>query len=112
MARKQGRLRLMQRALANALKTIASNFGLEPALNEELGKIKLRTNLPFRYGALRKNKALAKAVGFKDRTHKNGETIYDDEIWEGTVTRSVRWDPFGFCPPELTKRLKPLWPSA
>jgi len=107
MARKKGQLRLMQRALANALKTIARNSGLEPALNEELKKIKLRTNLEFKYGALRKNKSLAKAVGFTDKTHKNGQTIYDDEAWEGTVTRSVRWDPFGFCPPELTKRLKP-----
>ena len=111
IARKQGRLRLMQRALANALKTIASNCGLEPAINEELGKIKLRTNLEFKYGALRKNKSLAKAVGFKDKTHKNGEIIDDDAVWEGTITTSVRWDPFGFCPLELTKRLKPLWPS-
>ena len=108
MARKQGRLRLMQRALASALKIVASNSGLEPAINEELEKIKLRTNLPFTYGALRKSKALAKAVGFKDGTHKKGKTIYDNEVWQGTVTRSVRWDPFGFCPPDLTKRLKPL----
>ncbi len=101
----------MQRALAKALKTVASNCGLEAAINEELAKIELRTNLPFTYGALRKNKSLAKAVGFKDKTHKNGQTIYDDEVWEGTVTTSVRWNPFGFCSYKLTKRLKPLWPS-
>ena len=111
IARKQGRLRLMQRALATALKTIASNCGLEPTINEELGKIKLRTNLEFTYGTLRKNTLLAKTVGFKDKTRKNGEIIDDDAVWDGTITTSVRWDPFGFCPPELTKRLKPLWPS-
>lgn len=111
IARKQGRLRLMQRTLANALKAAASNCGLEPAIKDELGKTKLTTSLPFTYGALRKNKSLAKAVGFKEGTRKNGEAIDDDAVWEGTITRPVRWDPFGFCPPELTKRLKPLWPS-
>lgn len=111
VARKRGRLRLAQRALARALKALVIDCGLEPALKDELWKIKVKTNLPFTYGALRKNKLLAKAVGFKDRTHKNGQLIHDDAIWEGTVTSCVRWDPFGWCPPEVTKRLKPLWPS-
>ncbi len=108
IARKQGRLRLAQRALARALKTLAIDCGLEPAIKEELGEIKIRTNLPFTYGVLRNNKFLASAVGFKNITHKGGETVYDDAIWEGTVTSYVRWDPFGWCPPEVTKRLKPL----
>jgi transcriptional regulator with XRE-family HTH domain len=107
-ARKQGRLRLAQRALARALKTVAIDCRLEAAIEEELGKIKMRTTLPYTYGVLRNNKLLASAVGFKDIPHKEGETIHDDAIWEGTVTSSVRWDPFGWCPPEVTKRLKLL----
>jgi len=108
IARKQGRLRLAQRALARALKTLAIDCGLEPAIKEELVKIKMRTNLPYTYGVLRNNKLLASAVGFKDITHKGGVTIYDDAVWEGTVTSSVSWDPFGWCPPQVTQRLKPL----
>jgi transcriptional regulator with XRE-family HTH domain len=103
IARKQGRLRLAQRALARALKTLAIDCGLEPAIKEELAKIKMRTNLPYTYGVLRNSELLAKAVGFKDITHKGG-----DEIWEGTVTSSVSWNPFGWCPPQVTQRLKPL----
>ena len=109
IARKQGRLRLAQRVLARALKAVVIDCGLEPAIKQELGKIKITTNLPFTYGSLRNNKLLAKTVGFKDSSHKDGATIHDDAIWEGTVTSSVSWDPFGWCPPQVTKRLKPLW---
>jgi len=60
------------------------------------------------YGTLRNNKSLAKTVNFEDSSHKSGEPIADDAVWEGVVKCSLRWDPSGHWPVELTKRLKPL----
>ena len=108
IARKQGRLRVLQRALARALRTIAADCGLEQAIQEELKDKVSKTNFRATYGTLRNNKSLAKTVNFEDRSHKSGEPIADDAVWEGVVKCSLRWDPFGHCPVELTKRLKPL----
>jgi hypothetical protein len=108
VARKQGRLRQTQRALARALKTVATDCGLEPAIKLELSKIKVKWDSDYTYGQLRNSKLLADAVGFKDRTHKGGIPIPDEEKWECTFRASLRWDPFGFCAEEITDRLKPL----
>ena len=91
-----------------ALRTIAADCGLEQAIQEELKDKVSKTHFRATYGTLRNNKSLAKTVNFEDRSHKSGEPIADDAVWEGVVKCSLRWDPFGHCPVELTKRLKPL----
>src|SRR5258708_4342367 len=47
VARKNGRLRQAQRALARALKTVAIDCELEQAIKEELRKTKVKSNLEY-----------------------------------------------------------------
>ena len=92
--------------LAQALADCATNLGLDKAIADALKRLVIITPVRYQYGELRRNPALAGAVGFKDRQ------CGDEHPWTKTLMDPARWDPFGRLPAVVAAKLSSLTPPS
>ena len=91
--------------LAQVLSDCATNFELQNAIANELKQLKLTTKVTYTYGELRRNPALAAAVGYKDTNYRKGRVITNEDYWTATLVDPVRWEPSGPFPKVLAAKL-------
>jgi transcriptional regulator with XRE-family HTH domain len=110
VAARNGKAWEVHTELTQALADCATNLGLDKAIADALKRLVIITPVRYQYGELRRNPALAAAVGFKDSNRRHGKTPTNKDWWTRTLVDPARWDPFGRLPETVAAKLSSLTP--